>query len=193
LLWYLFRRIEKNLPGQPAALIIDEASNALDNPFFKARLKTWLREMRKCNCAVILATQGLGDATDSGIFGILNENTASKIYLPNPAANHPDAYGLYERLGLNPQQISLIATATPKRDYYLVNEDGCRLFDLCLGPFSLAFCTVSDKDSVAQVRRLIAEHGAGWIEPWLASRGLSVPAGGAAGAQQPNLTAFASL
>ena len=41
--------------------------------------------------------------------------------------------------GLNARQIDLIAGATPKRDYYLVSRDGCRMFELGLGPAALAF------------------------------------------------------
>jgi type IV secretion system protein VirB4 len=174
ILWYLFRRIEKSLRGQPAAIILDEASRALGNAFFRERIEVWLREMRKANCAVIMATQGLGDADRSGILDVLNESTATKIFLPNPAAREKGASELYERFGLNPRQVELLATAIPKREYYLVSEEGCRLFDLALGPLALAFLAVSDKDTLAEVRRCEAVYGEGWVDEWLSRRGLSL-------------------
>jgi type IV secretion system protein VirB4 len=174
ILWYLFRRVEKALRGQPAAVFLDEASRALDNDFFRQRIEVWLREMRKANCAVGMATQSLGDAERSGILDVLNESTATKFFLPNPSAGEPAMADLYGRFGLNSQQIELIRGAAPKRDYYLVSEEGARLFDLALSPLALAFCGVSDKESIAEVKRLEALHGPDWVHAWLAAKGLSL-------------------
>jgi type IV secretion system protein TrbE len=174
ILWYLFRRVEKALRGQPAAVFLDEASRALGNDFFRQRIEVWLREMRKANCAVVMATQSLGDAERSGILDLLNESTATKVFLPNPSAGEPAMADLYGRFGLNPQQIELIAGAAPKREYYLVSEEGARLFDLALSPEALAFLAVSDKESIAEVKRLEALHGPDWVHAWLAAKGLSL-------------------
>jgi type IV secretion/conjugal transfer VirB4 family ATPase len=172
LLWHLFRRIERCLQGQPAVVVIDEAKNCLDHEAFRKRVEKWMRELRKANCAVILATQGLSDAANSGIFHTLNESTASKVFLPNPAALEPAACELYERFGLGPAQIASIQAARPKRDYFLVHEDGTRWFDLGLSPLALSILAVSDRESVARVRQLVTEHGAQWLPLWLQHKGV---------------------
>jgi type IV secretion system protein TrbE len=57
ILWYLFRRIERTLDGQPAAIFLDEAWIMLGHEVFREKIRAWLKVMRKANCAVILATQ----------------------------------------------------------------------------------------------------------------------------------------
>lgn len=54
-LTYLFRRIEKALDGSPTILVLDEAWIMLGHPVFRAKIREWLKVMRKANCAVILA------------------------------------------------------------------------------------------------------------------------------------------
>jgi type IV secretion system protein VirB4 len=121
-----------------------------------------------------MATQSLTDAANSGILDVIVESTATKIFLPNLYARDPDTAALYARMGLNPRQIDILATAVPKRDYYTVSEKGRRLFDLALGPLALAFVGVSDKDSVAAVRQLVKTYGAKWVNEWLRSRNLNL-------------------
>lgn len=174
ILWYLFRRIERCLQGQPAAIIMDEAWRLFGHPLFREKIRDWLKTRRKANCAVVMATQSVVDAEASGLLPVLNESTATKIYLPNPAAREESQAAIYRRFGLNARQIEIVANAVPKREYYLVSEKGRRLFDLCLGPLALAFVGVSDKDAVAAVQRLEAAHGEGWVDEWLARRGLSL-------------------
>jgi type IV secretion system protein VirB4 len=46
---YLFHRIEALLDGTPTLLFLDEAWKALDDPLFEARLRDWLKTVRKKN------------------------------------------------------------------------------------------------------------------------------------------------
>jgi hypothetical protein len=48
------------------------------------------------------------------------------------------------------------------------------LYELALGPLALAFVGVSDKDSVAEVKKCEAKFGTGWKDEWLRRRGLSL-------------------
>jgi type IV secretion/conjugal transfer VirB4 family ATPase len=174
LLLYLFRRIERSLTGQPAAIVLDEAWLMLGHPVFRDKIKEWLKVLRKANCLVLMATQSLSDAINSGILDIIVESTASKIFLPNPYARQEDTAAVYRRFGLNERQIEIIAKATPKREYYYVSELGRRLYELALGPLALALIGVSDKDGVAEVRKCEEHFGAGWVDEWLRRRGLSL-------------------
>lgn len=171
-LLYLFRRIERSLRGQPAAIILDEAWLMLGHPAFRAKIREWLKVLRKANCLVLMATQSLSDAANSGILDVIVESTATKIFLPNVYARDEDTAALYRRLGLNARQIEILATAVPKQHYYYVSEQGRRLYDLALGPLALAFVGASDKASLATIRGLEAKHGPVWVEAWLRLRGL---------------------
>ncbi|MNP16979.1 Type IV secretion system protein virB4 [compost metagenome] len=171
-LLYLFRRIECALKGQPAVIILDEAWLMLGHPAFREKIREWLKVLRKANCLVLMATQSLSDAANSGILDVIVESTATKIFLPNVYARDEDTAALYRRMGLNARQIEILATAVPKRQYYYVSENGRRLYDLALGPLALAFVGSSDKESVAVIKRLEAKFGDAWVAEWLAVRGL---------------------
>lgn len=173
-LLYLFRRIERSLKGQPAVIILDEAWLMLGHPAFRAKIREWLKVMRKANCLVLMATQSLSDAANSGILDVIVESTATKIFLPNIYARDEDTSALYRRMGLNARQIEIIATAVPKRQYYYVSENGRRLYDLALGPLALAFVGASDKESVATIQQLEAKFGDDWIHEWLSEKGLNI-------------------
>lgn len=173
-LLYLFRRIERALDGSPALIVLDEAWLMLGHAVFGEKVAEWLRVLRKANCAVIMATQNVNDASGSRIFPIIVENTATKIFLPNPHARNEDTAAIYTRMGLNRQQIEIIAQGVPKRDYYLTSERGSRLFSLALGKLQLAFVGASDKESVAEIRRLETLYGDSWVEHWLAVRNIDL-------------------
>ncbi|TKT46047.1 VirB4 family type IV secretion/conjugal transfer ATPase [Rhizobiaceae bacterium LC148] len=173
-LLYLFRRIERALTGQPAVIILDEAWLMLGHPAFRAKIREWLKVLRKANCLVLMATQSLSDAANSGILDVIVESTATKIFLPNIYARDEDTAALYRRMGLNARQIEILAQAVPKRQYYYVSENGRRLYDLALGPLALAFVGASDKESVAIIKSLEAKFGDQWVDEWLRGRGLAL-------------------
>ena len=173
-LLYLFRRIERALHGQPAVIILDEAWLMLGHPAFRAKIREWLKVLRKANCLVLMATQSLSDAVNSGILDVIVESTATKVFLPNIYARDEDTAALYRRMGLNARQIEILATAIPKRQYYYVSENGRRLYDLALGPLALAFVGAADKESVATIKHLEAKFGHGWVNEWLQGRGLNL-------------------
>jgi type IV secretion/conjugal transfer VirB4 family ATPase len=173
-LLYLFRRIERSLFGQPAAIVLDEAWLMLAHAAFRDKIGEWLRTLAKANCIVILATQSLADAAKSGILDLIVESTATKIFLPNSYARDDDTAALYRRMGLNTRQIDILATAIPKRQYYYVSEKGLRLYELALGPLALSFVGATDKESLAAIKALENKFGSGWVDEWLAARGLNL-------------------
>jgi len=178
-LLYLFRRFEKSLHGQPSILSLDEAWVMLGHPVFREKLREWLKELRKKNCLVLLATQSLSDAVKSGLLDVLLEQCPTKILLPNKEADlHgtrevPGPADLYAMFGLNNKEINILKTSQYKRHYYYKSPLGRRLFELGLGPLALAFVAVSDKDTLAEVNRLIAAHGRDWPLHWLNQRGVN--------------------
>ncbi|WP_395173023.1 conjugal transfer protein TrbE [Roseibium alexandrii] len=171
-LLYLFRRIEKRLTGTPSLLILDEAWLMLGHPVFRDKIREWLKVLRKANCAVVLATQSISDAERSGIIDVLKESCPTKVCLPNGEARVSGTRDFYEKLGFNDQQIEIIASAIPKRDYYVTSPDGRRLFDMALGPITLSFVGASGKDDLKRIDDLHHQHGDTWPIEWLKQRGI---------------------
>ncbi len=172
-LTYLFRRIEKRLTGAPSLIILDEAWLMLGHPVFRDKIREWLKVLRKANCAVVLATQSISDSERSGIIDVLKESCPTKICLPNGAAREPGTREFYERIGFNERQIEIVATAIPKREYYVVSPEGRRLFNMALGPVALSFVGATGKEDLKRIRILHSEHGAAWPLHWLQQRGIA--------------------
>lgn len=159
-LTYLFHRLEERFDGRPTLLMLDEAWIFLDHPLFAARIREWLKTLRKKNVAVLFATQSLADIAGSSIAPAIIESCPQRILLPNDRAIEPQSREAYARFGLNDRQIELISRATPKRHYYLQSARGNRLFELGLGPIALALCGASDPASQRRIDTILAEHGA---------------------------------
>ena len=172
-LGYLFARFDERFDGAPTLLILDEAWLFLDDPVFAARIRQWLKTLRKKNVSVIFATQSLADIKDSSIAPAVIESCASRIFLPNPQATEPQIRTIYEGFGLNARQIEIVATAQPKRDYYYQSRLGNRLFDLDLGPATLAFAGASTPQDQRDMDRVLLDAGTpGFAGAWLRHRSL---------------------
>jgi type IV secretion system protein VirB4 len=172
-LTYLFHRLEERFDGRPTLLILDEAWIFLDHPLFAARIREWLKTLRKKNVAVLFATQSLADVADSPIAPAIVESCPQRVFLPNDRALEPQSRAAYERFGLNARQIELVGRATPKRHYYLQSARGNRLFDLGLGPVALALCGASDPATQMRIEALLAQGQGDFAARFLAAAGLS--------------------
>lgn len=170
---YLFHRIGRRLDGRPTLILIDEGWLALDDPLFGRQLKEWLKTLRKKNASVVFATQSLADIEGSAIAPAIIESCPTRLFLANERALEPQILGVYRRFGLNDRQIEIIASATPKRDYYCQSALGNRLFDLRLGPVALAFTAASSRTDLNAITALVEQHGPeGFAAAWARHRGL---------------------
>jgi type IV secretion system protein VirB4 len=173
-LTYLFHRLEARFDGRPTLLILDEAWTFLDDAIFAARIREWLKTLRKKNVAVVFATQSLADIERSSIAPALIESCPTRIFLPNDRALEPQARSIYERFGLNARQIEILSLAAPKRDYYAQTARGNRLFELGLGSVALALCGASSPDDQRLIDRCIAGGAAtGFAGRFLEAKGLA--------------------
>jgi type IV secretion system protein VirB4 len=172
-LTYLFHRLEERFDGAPTLLVLDEAWVFLDHPLFAARIREWLKVLRKKNVAVLFATQSLADIAQSSIAPAIIESCPQRIFLPNERAGEPQSRAAYARFGLNERQIELISRATPKRDYYLQSRRGNRLFDLKLGAIARAFCGAGDPASQQLIDAILEDGKADFARRLLEARGLA--------------------
>ncbi len=170
---YLFARLEERFDGAPTMLFLSEAWTFLDDPVFAARLRQWLKTLRKKQVSVVFDTQSLADIKESSIAPAVIESCASRIFLPNPQATEPQMRPIYEGFGLNSRQIEIVANAQPKRDYYYQSRLGNRVFDLDLGQAALAFAGASTPQDQRDIDRVLTQAGApGFAGAWLRHRGL---------------------
>ena len=153
---YLFHRLEQRFLGRPTMLVLDEAWLFLDNPMFSAKIREWLKVLRKANVMVVFATQSLADVDQSSIAATIKEACFTKIYLPNATALNEDAAKFYKRFGLNERQIEILALATPKKEYYYTSPLGNRLFELSLGTLGLAYLGATSKEAQRSVQTIMS-------------------------------------
>jgi type IV secretion system protein VirB4 len=195
-LLHLFRQIELRLrANRPTFIPIDEAWEHLMRSLFANKIEQWLREIRKANGAVMLATQDPADIAHSKHREILISSCPTKIFLPNPNAAVEETAALYRSYRLNDREVQIIAEGESKRDYFFKSPDGSRRFELRLGPVALAFLGsrqgMTTAAAVERASQLRAQHGAEWVRVWLEEVGLHAEAAemyaGAFGAGAPTI------
>lgn len=146
---YLFHRVEERLTvgGDPTLLILDEAWIFLSHPMFAARIREWLKVLRKKRTYVVFATQDMNDALSSPIASTLLQNCPTQILLANPKAMDETIYTSYRKLGLSRGQIQAISRLQNHGDraYYLSNSLGSRTFHLTLSELELALASNSSE------------------------------------------------
>jgi type IV secretion system protein VirB4 len=173
---YLFHKLDQrfqNGEGNPTVLILDECWLFFDNPVFAERIREWLKVLRKANVSVIFATQSLQDIDKSPIAPTIMDNCHTKIFLPNPNARDSHFIEQYQKFGLNEKEISIIANATPKREYYYKSKNGSRKFELDLGKLTLAYVASNNQPDQKFAKSIVAEHGLKHFnEHWLIYKGL---------------------
>ncbi|MBS0481998.1 MAG: VirB4 family type IV secretion/conjugal transfer ATPase [Proteobacteria bacterium] len=118
-LMYLFHRIEERLTGEPAMILIDEGWKALDDEVFAARIRDWLKTLRKRNAMVGFATQSASDALGSSIASAIVEQTATMIFTPNSRARAED---YCDGFGLTSHELALIRALPANSRCFLVRH-----------------------------------------------------------------------
>lgn len=169
----LFHSLEASFDGRPTLLVLDEAWLFLGETAFAARIRDWLKTLRKKRVAVVFATQSLDDVAASSIAASLIESCPTQVFLPNPRALEPASAALYRGFGLNRRQLELIAWATPKRSYYWRQPGGRRLFDLRLTGVALALCGAGSPEDQALIDTVLARSGdTGFARDFLTAKGV---------------------
>jgi type IV secretion system protein VirB4 len=155
---YLFHRIEERLDGEPTMILIDEGWKALDDEVFAARIRDWLKTLRKRNALVGFATQSARDALDSRIATALVEQTATMIFMPNARARAED---YCEGFGLTGHELDVIRTLPAHSRCFLVRQpDASAVVRLDLSRMPEVLAVLSGREStVRKLDTLRAEYG----------------------------------
>jgi type IV secretion system protein VirB4 len=172
-LTFIFRHLERRFDGRPTLLVLDEAWLFLDHGAFAAKIREWLKTLRKLNVVVLFATQSLADVMNSSIAPALIESCPSRFFLPNADAITPQVAAFYAGFGLNEAQVRIIGMSQPKREYYFQTSSGNRLIELGLGPVALAVVAASSAADQRLITQLLSRHGRdGFAEAFFSAKGL---------------------
>ena len=169
---YLFHRIDERLDGEPTMILIDEGWKALDDEVFAARIRDWLKTLRKRNALVGFATQSARDALESRISTALVEQTATMIFMPNSRAR-PEDY--CEGFGLTEHELALIRSLPAHSRCFLVRQPNASVvvrLDLSGAPEVLTI--LSGRESAVRkldnIRAAVGDEPAKWY-PALTGKG----------------------
>lgn len=170
---YLFHKIETELlDGRPTLITLDECWLFFDNPQFEAKIREWLKVLRKKNAGVLFATQSLTDIANSSILSAVLDACYSRIYLANPNAETEEHIATYKTFGLNETEIYMLTRMTEKKHYYFKSPKGSRLYELALSPLELAYVATAGEDDQKKYRELESLDTKEFNIEWLNYKGL---------------------
>ena len=164
---YLFHRIDERLDGQPTMILIDEGWKALDDEVFAARIRDWLKTLRKRNALVGFATQSARDALDSRISTALVEQTATMVFMPNSRAR-PEDY--CDGFGLTSHEFALIRSLPAHSRCFLVRQpDASVVVRLDLSGAPEVLTILSGRESAVRrldlLREAVGDAPSAWYPP----------------------------
>ena len=167
---YLFHLVRGLIDGRRFVCWGDEFSRLLADSGFEQFAKDGLKVWRKLNGVFCAATQSPSDALASPISRTIIEQTATKIFFPNPEArpeDYIDGFALSEReFKLLKEQIE------PGSRLFLIKQGHHSIVcELDLKGFDAELAVISGRASeVERMHRLIAQYGedpAAWLPEFL--------------------------
>jgi type IV secretion system protein VirB4 len=164
---YLFHRVEERLDGEPTMILIDEGWKALDDPVFAARIRDWLKTLRKRNAIVGFGTQSARDALESQIASAIVEQTATQIFMPNAKARAED---YCDGFGLSAHELDLIRALPANSHCFLVRHaNHSVVIRLDLSGMAEMLTVLSGREAsvrkLDQLRARLGDDPAAWYEP----------------------------
>jgi type IV secretion system protein VirB4 len=167
---YLFHLVRRLIDGRRFVCWADEFSRLLADPAFEAFAKDGLKVWRKLNGVFCAATQSPSDALASPISRTIIEQTATKIFFPNPDAQAEDYIGGF---ALSEREFKLLKEQIEPGTRMFLVKQGHRsvVCELNLKGFDAELAVISGRAStVARMTRLIEQHGedpAAWLPAFM--------------------------
>jgi type IV secretion system protein VirB4 len=161
---YLFHRVEERLDGSPTLILIDEGWKALDDEVFAARIRDWMKTLRKRNAVLGFGTQSARDALESRVATAIIEQAGAQIFMPNPRAQAAD---YCEGFGLTEHELSLVQGLPPHARCFLVKHGSHSVvarLDLSGMPDLLTVLSGREGSvrRLDEIRRRLGDHPALW-------------------------------
>ncbi|HMN43827.1 MAG TPA: VirB4 family type IV secretion/conjugal transfer ATPase [Povalibacter sp.] len=163
---YLFHLVERLLDGRPLVCWVDEFSTALADRDFQGFADNAPKTWRKLNGVLCAATQTAGSVLDSPIARTIVEQTATKIFFPNPDANAKD---YVEGFGLTQREFHLIhEQLEPGSRSFLVKQGHASVVcQLDLRGFDAELRVISGRRRSVEQMRVALERAGGDPQCWL--------------------------
>lgn len=155
-LTHIFALIQEMLDGRPTLLILDECWRFLLDKTFAPRIGQWLKELRKYNTGVILATQALADFTASPLAATIVQSCKTRIFTPDRRANEAEQSKHWDSIAMGPEKRGIIASAVPARDYIIDQDGNFGVFSFNLGELGLALIGSNEPADHAEADRILA-------------------------------------
>jgi type IV secretion system protein VirB4 len=158
IIMYLFHRIEKLIDGRRLIIFMDEFWKLLLDDHFEDLVQNKLKTIRKQNGFLVMFTQSPRDALRSKISHSLVEQTATKIFLPNPSADYEDYVNGFK---LTKREYEIIKDLGEKSRQFLIRQgQNSVVAELNLRGFDDELAVLSGNTATSLlVERLVAELG----------------------------------
>ena len=155
---YLFHRIEKLIDGRRLVIFMDEFWKLLLDEYFEDLVQNKLKTIRKQNGFLVMFTQSPRDALQSKISHSLIEQTATKIFLPNPGADYEDYVNGFK---LTVREFEIIRELGEKSRRFLIKQGhNSVVAELNLRGFDDELAVLSGNTATSLLaERLVAEMG----------------------------------
>lgn len=155
---YLFHRIESLIDGRRIPIFMDEFWKLLDDEAFEDLAKNKLVTIRKQDGFLVMFTQSPKQVLQSPIAFAIIEQTATKIFLPNPAADRKDYIDGFK---LTEREYQIIRELPEKSRRFLVKQgQNSVVAELNLRGFDDELAVLSGNTATSLLaERIIAEVG----------------------------------
>ncbi|HWG76688.1 MAG TPA: VirB4 family type IV secretion/conjugal transfer ATPase [Steroidobacteraceae bacterium] len=174
---YLFHLVRQQLDGRRLVCWMDEFWRLLADETFAAFVKDGPKTWRKLNGVMCLATQSPGDVLQSSISRTIIEQTATKIFFPDPEASRQD---YTQGFGLTEREYRLIRERLePGSRRFLIKQGHYSLVaQLDLRGFDAELQVISGRAAqLERMQALMQRHGgeaSDWLGPFLAGDSAAV-------------------
>ena len=170
---YLFHLIRHLLDGRRLVCWMDEFWRLLGDAAFESFAKDGPKTWRKLNGVMCLATQSPSDVLGGALSRTIIEQTATKVFFPNPDAQVED---YIEGFALSEREFKLLKEQLEpgSRMFLLKQGHHSIVCQLDLKGFDSELAVISGRASeVERMHRLIEEHGrepSAWLPPFWSDR-----------------------
>ena len=160
LLFYVLHRVTASIqdPAEGATLklcVMDEAWRLIQHPTLRAYVQEGLKTWRKCNAAMILATQTVEDFASVDLLRTAVESCPTKLLLANPSLDRQHYADLFH---LNEMEMDLLTGLVPRQQILLKRPDLTKVLTLTVDPKSYWIYTNTPIDN-ARVAETFREYG----------------------------------
>jgi type IV secretion system protein VirB4 len=167
---YLFHLVEQLLDGRRLVCWVDEFSNALADEDFETFADNAPKTWRKLNGVLCAATQTASGVLKSRIARTIVEQTATKVFFPNPDA---DAHDYVDSFGLTEREFKLLKEQIePGSRMFLIKQGHYSVVcALDLKGFEAELAVISGRrqtvEQMYQVIRAVGSEPARWLPKFL--------------------------